>query len=159
MALRDASLPDFRARYRAAGSRRLGEPNVHELENRFGLLGPTRVQIPPPPLKRARRQDVRPCARPSVFAECRIDWDALGRSREASQSWGNHMGRLFGKSHPPALPKCSLFVRSDHQAKGLIDPAIRPDRTRRSSIARTVRLPRRPLDSLGQPSPQLHRQR
>ena len=61
------------------------------------------------------------------------------------------MGRLFGKSHPPALPKCSPFVRSDHQAKGRIDPAIRPDRTRRSSIARTVRLPRRPLDFLGQP--------
>ena len=50
MALRDMSALDFRARYRAAGSRRVVEPNGHELENRFGLLGPTRVQIPPPPL-------------------------------------------------------------------------------------------------------------
>jgi len=41
---------DFRAFYRAASSDGLTEPNNDELENRFGLLGPTRVQIPPPPL-------------------------------------------------------------------------------------------------------------
>src|SRR5215210_1596248 len=34
------------------GSGRMVEPNACGLENRFGPLGPTRVQIPPPPLNK-----------------------------------------------------------------------------------------------------------
>jgi hypothetical protein len=39
------------------------------------------------------------------------------------------MGSPFATNcHPPAPPKRSPFVRSDHQAKGRIDPAISPGR-------------------------------
>jgi hypothetical protein len=44
--------------------------------------------------------------------------------------------------HPGALPKRSPFVRSDHQAKSRIDPAIspglalRPDRMKRFALER-----------------------
>jgi hypothetical protein len=37
-------------RYPALASSGITKPYADELASRFGLLGPTRVQIPPPPL-------------------------------------------------------------------------------------------------------------
>src|SRR3954468_12114622 len=41
------------------------------LENRFGPLGPTRVQIPPPPLDSADTQAAQTWVRPQHGASCR----------------------------------------------------------------------------------------
>jgi len=54
---------------------------VGGLENRFGLLGPTRVQIPPPPLEQARKRRLAGTSE-RTFLACWLErWPAATRSK------------------------------------------------------------------------------
>src|SRR6185437_4554708 len=68
----------------------------------------------------------------------------ISASSSRSQSAGQY-GEPSCDSQPTALPKRSPFVRSDHQARGLIDPTICPGQARTRSA-------RRPLWTSGPPA-------
>ena len=66
--------------------------------------------------------------RPSELRNARIDWDVLAAA-EKRPSRGEPQWVALSRQRPPTgFPKRSPFVRSDHQAKGRIDPAISPGR-------------------------------
>src|SRR5664279_6412786 len=101
------------------------------LENRFGLLGPTRVQIPPPPLNQAGGRVVtrssachlawaelstRPDRSPEPAAILRPPGHLLGRHRRLVRRRWTYAGRL---SEPFRVPRRRFWLVPSFQLRGL----------------------------------------